>query len=202
MESFIRNPSASICIPLASCRRSMHCAIAGFMLLLLNPGAFAQCGQKIQTAEYNLCVPRGWNIVRNDQDDSVSTCNRSERQKCASDPFGYPYPGALVVTILPSDRGYGIFQSPEDLIRRARQTGQPLPTISEVLVSRRKGGPESKCWVARTLMPGDLWMETYSLTVGDRRFRVSVLYNNEPNNIGSFRDAILKILSSVTPHAE
>jgi hypothetical protein len=171
-------------------------------LLLLCPFAYAasaRCETKVEMADYSLCVPQGWNIQRNVRDDSIEVCNRAERRRCASDPFGYPYPGAVVMNIIPSDRGYGIYQTPEELTRRARVTGQPPPVISDVRIEPHDGVAASKCWVARTLMPGAVWSDTYSLSVGGRRFRVSVLYNNEPANAEEFRASSLRLLSSVEP---
>jgi hypothetical protein len=149
--------------------------------------------------DYTLCVPKGWNVQRNIRDDSVEVCNRPEWDQCASDPFGYPVSGAIVVTIIPSDRGYGIYQSPDELRKRAQITGQPLPVVSDVKIIKRDGIADPRCWMARTLMPGGLWSDIYSLSRGGRRFRVSVFYNDQPANVEKFRASSLEVLSSVEP---
>ncbi len=82
--------------------------------------ASSGCEVRVEMEDYSVCVPQGWNVLRNAPDDSVEVCNRAERRLCATDPFGYPRPGSIVVNIIPSDRGYGIYQSPEELNEKRR----------------------------------------------------------------------------------
>jgi hypothetical protein len=172
---------------------------AAILASILAASVFAQCAQSVKMADYRVCVPAGWNVQRNDKDDSVELCNRADKEKCAAAPFDDPYPGAVVLNVIPSDRGYGIYRSPEDLNAKARKTGQPLPSITDVVLDGKSGGAERKCWLARTLVPENLWTDVYSLSVGGRRFRVSVAYNNEAANVESFRKASLQILTSIAP---
>jgi len=177
-----------------------HSALSGTIrwavvsgLLLLVPGIFAQCQQKIQAADYYICTPLGWSTQVNDREDRIDGCNR-EHYPCMPSKDDHPYAGVVTVSILPSDRGYGIYQSPEDLVKKARLVGLPVPAISDVSLD-----PQRKGWLARRLLYGDLWEDVYSLSVGGRRFRIWVNYNNEGSNIQKFRATVIQILSSVTP---
>ena len=168
-------------------------------LFCLCPRALAQCGRTVKAPDYLVCMPQDWEVWQVDREGKVELCGRAGLRPCASRPFGYPYPDAVFLVIMPSDRGYGIYQSSEELVAKARATGSPLPVISDVTLPRGDGGPERKCWVARNLMPGRLWQDVYTLTVGGRRFRVSVLYNDEKAKIESYREECLRVLSSITP---
>ena len=171
------------------------------MALLLASDVLAECGQSVGAADYHLCAPVGWSVETNDRNDSINIC-KTDGGNCMKNKDNHPYPGVVALSIVPSDRGYGIYESPEYLARKARVTGLPLPVIKDVKRSHPGDGPEPQCWVARTLLYGDLWEDIYSLTVGGRRFRVWVTYNNEPANIEPFREAVVQILSSITPDAD
>jgi hypothetical protein len=92
-----------------------------------------------------------------------------------------------------------MYQSPEELVRNARITGQPPPVIIDVELPRGDASSARKCWVARRLLPGDQWLDTYTLTVGGRRFRISATYNNEKDKIESYREECLRVLASLNP---
>jgi hypothetical protein len=173
---------------------------AGLALSLLVSSTFAQCKQEVMTADYKVCVPGGWNVIdRNDRDDSVRMCSSKDWHECGYLPSAVPGPGVVFLIIVPSDRGYGIYESREEILRKARITGRPPPDISDVPLKHLGDGLDLQCWVARRLIFGDVWADVYTLTVGGRRFRISVLYNNEPANIESFRAATRLVLSSITP---
>jgi hypothetical protein len=170
---------------------------AASVFFLSVPGVFAQCQQKVLAADYYLCTPMGWTTQANDREDRIDGCNR-EHYPCSPSKDDHPYPGVVVFSVLPSDRGYGIYQSPEDLIKKARLLGMPVPTISDVMLTGRVN-TNRKCWLARRLLYGDLWEDIYFLTVGKHQFRVWVNYNEEPANIEGFRATVIQILSSVAP---
>jgi hypothetical protein len=151
-------------------------------------------------ADYKLCVPTGWSVVKRDNvADSVEVCNRGDWHECGFLPSGVPGKGAVDLTVVPSDRGYGIYESREEILRKARITGRPPPDIRDVELRHLGADLDLKCWVARRLLPYDVWTDIYTLTVAGRRFRVSVLYNNEPASVESFRAAARLIMSSITP---
>lgn len=166
-------------------------------------------------ADYRLCLPAGWNLVeRDDRAHGLQVCNREDWQECGFLPSLVPGPGAIYLTVVPSDRGYGSYESREGILTEARITGQPPPDIRDVALKHLGDGIELKCWVARELLAGDVWRDTYTLTVGGRRFRVSAFYNDEGPNVESFRAVVQGgrsgrprrpraatrlILSSVTP---
>lgn len=124
-------------------------------------------------------------------------CKPNASGRCQKNKDIHPVPAALLIDIDVADRGYyGEWMTPDELIARAKDVGEPIPSISDVSL-KGAGTAKRNCWVARVLMYGDLWEETYGLIVDDRRFMVRVFYNDEPTKIESFRSSVIDILSSL-----
>jgi hypothetical protein len=190
------NLKAGARTPAGPSDRSTFAGYAATLALLpvLASISFARC-QTVRTAQYSLCVPSGWSVDRDDRSDRVTLC-KLNAGRCEKYLDPHPYPGSIWVDVQVADRGYDVWKSPEDLIRRARLLRDPVPQISDVPLGRA-GAEKRTCWVARQLLYGDLWDETYGLVVDGRKFHVRVFYNNEPENIGTFRSTIIDILSSL-----
>ena len=165
--------------------------------LLVFQYGVAQCDRLVRRPGYSVCVPRAWRVDFEESPDSQRTniCKPSEG-RCSKNKDIYPFPGALLVDLETADGRYD-WMSPAAVVTRARRLSQPTPSITNITL---EGNPSVKrtCWVARSLLYGDLWQETYGLIIGAHRFMVRVLYNNEPENIEYFRSALIELLSSVT----
>jgi len=171
----------------------------GIFLVGLCPKAFTQCARTAKAPDYSVCLPKHWGSYVSDHEDKILVCNRPKLTQCRFLPFGDPAHGAVVLTIVPSDRGYGIYRSPEELLRSAQITGDPPPDIKDVELPRGADGLERKCWVARKLLYAGSWLDTYTVTVGGRRFRISAVYNDEKDRLESYRGDCLRVLESITP---
>jgi hypothetical protein len=147
--------------------------------------------------EHRLCVPANWLVPREEvPSDRIMVCN-PKAGTCFKNKDIHPPAGVVFVDVQVADRGYDVWKTPEDLIARAQRLGEPVPFVYDVIL-KQSGIAKRTCWVARVLKYGDLWDETYGLSVDGRRFMVHVLYNDEPANIESFRAAVIDILASVT----
>jgi hypothetical protein len=171
------------------------------LMILLCGGAFAKCDRTIQRPEYSVCAPSGWQIDLEQDPTSPRTivCKVDAAGRCLRNKDIHPYRNVLVVDINAAD---GLHKSnwitSEEAVSRARRIGGPTPDLSEITLLESRNLTRG-CWLVRAFEYGDLWVETYGLTVNGHRFLIRAFYNDEPVNIRPFRSDVLEILQSITP---
>jgi len=172
-------------------------AVAMWPILMATTG-WTECLNRVDLQSYSFCAPMGWR-ENHTQPDIAVVCD--SKTACAT-YFGAAPKGLAFLFIQPvkNEPGRGLIQGPRDVVSAAPHAAQPVPTISEVQLTRAEFAKDRKCFMSRRRLKwAGAWDEVYGLEVNGRLFSIWTRYEDN-RHIQRYRDGILQIVSSIKPN--
>jgi len=154
--------------------------------------------REVRMDAYTVSVPANWWVQTDGPLDRVEACNK-QNGRCTGTGGGFPLTGVVFLSMMPAESApeHDRYRTVHDIVTAVPRAGMPSPVISEVDLGPRGG--RRQCEVATSSPFGSEREEIYGLSVDGRLFRVWIKYDR-PSTQTTYRQAVLAILSSDSPH--